>query len=87
MKKLYRKLLIKLGYRNWVPIISRYTSFNTRNIIYECTWTGERKVIDTYRSYGSAFPIPTTMLIDFKTFDAILNGAKFWRSAHSVYLK
>lgn len=87
MKKLYRKLLIKLGYRNWKPIISQYVSFGTRDIIYECEWTKQKKVIRVRRNFGDGFPIPTTMLIDNKTFNAILNGAKFWRTEHSVYLR
>jgi hypothetical protein len=84
MKNLYRKLLIKLGYKDWQPIISRYIGFNTRDIIYECSLTGERKSVRTFRSFGSAFPIPTTMNIDGYEYDIILNGGSFERTAHGI---
>jgi hypothetical protein len=52
------------------PIVSKYVSFNKRDIIYECK-CGKRKIIRVYRTFGIAFPIKTTNFItkeEFKKF-------------------
>lgn len=55
------------------PIISMYSSFNTRNIIYECR-CGKRKSYRIYRPFGEAFPIETTNFLTFKEFKEIENA-------------
>ena len=44
------------------PIVSMYISFNTRDIVYECS-CGERKIIREYRDFSDPFPIETSMNI------------------------
>ena len=39
-----------------------YISFNTRDIVYECS-CGERKIIREYRDFSDPFPIETSMNI------------------------
>jgi hypothetical protein len=85
--ELLKRILIKFGYRNWKPIISMYVSFNVRDIIYECSYTKERKCVRERRNYGDAFTIPTTNFIDYKTFKEVLNGSDYFRIGESVFLK
>jgi len=54
------------------PIISMYTSFSYRDIIYECG-CGERKCYHVYKDFGDAFPINTTNLLTQKEFNKYLN--------------
>jgi hypothetical protein len=56
------------------PIVSRYVSFNTRKIIYQCK-CGKRKVIKVF-SPNYPFPIQTATLITNKEFNNILNGGE-----------
>lgn len=44
------------------PIASQYVSFNSRDIIFECS-CGKRKMERVQRDYGDAFPIQTTHFI------------------------
>jgi hypothetical protein len=52
------------------PIVSRYISFNTRDIVYECR-CGKRKIERVYRSFSSPFPIETTLFITNKEIQKI----------------
>ena len=52
------------------PIVSRYISFNTRSIVYECR-CGERKIKRVYCSFDSPFPIETTIFISNKEIQKI----------------
>lgn len=54
------------------PIVSRYISFNTRDIVYECK-CGRRKIIRIYRAFDVPFPIKTTHFITMKELEAIAN--------------
>lgn len=59
---------------NWEPKLSRYISFNSRDILYECK-CGKRKIENVYRDFDTPFPIETTMMITHKEMqDALLNG-------------
>lgn len=40
------------------PIASRYISFNTRDIVYECS-CGKRKLERVFKSFSDPFPIET----------------------------
>ena len=55
------------------PIHSRYWTFGSRKIIYECR-CGCRQSYDVRRNFGDAFPIPTSMNDDCKMFKNILNN-------------
>jgi len=44
------------------PIVSKYVSFNTRYIVYECR-CGKRKIIRDFRTFDIPFPIQTTNFI------------------------
>lgn len=57
------------------PIISRYVSFSTRDIIYECK-CGNRKVFREYRDFSDPFPIETSMIESQKEFESYLNKNK-----------
>ena len=59
---------------NWKPKLSRYISFNTRDILYECKcW--KRKIETVSRDFDTPFPIETAMMITHKEMqDALLNG-------------
>jgi hypothetical protein len=50
------------------PIISRYISFNTRDIIYECT-CGKRVIKRDTRAFSDPFPIPTNPLLSQRDFE------------------
>lgn len=54
------------------PIVSRYISFNTRDIVYECS-CGKREIIRVYRFFGESFPIQTTHHITHKELQEIQN--------------
>lgn len=54
------------------PIVSRYISFNTRDIVYECR-CGKRKIIRDYRPFDMPFPIETTNLITHQELEKIAN--------------
>lgn len=54
------------------PIISRYVSFNTRDIVYECR-CGQRKIIHEYRPFDDPFPIKTTPFITNQDLEKIAN--------------
>ena len=57
------------------PIVSRYISFNKRDIIYQCR-CGKRKSYSIYREFGSSFPIETKILLSKQEYLDILNGCK-----------
>ena len=54
------------------PLVSKYTSFNTRDIVFECR-CGKRKIINVYRSFGNSFPIETTNFITNQEIKKIAN--------------
>jgi len=54
------------------PIVSKYLSFNHRNIIYECKCGKRKNFIVGGANYN--FPIATANLITNKEFNDILNG-------------
>ena len=59
---------------NWKPKLSRYVSFNSRDILYECN-CGKRKIENVYLDFGVLFPIETTMMITNKEMQyALLKG-------------
>ena len=68
--KKYFKL--KHSHKHNTPICSRYVSFHTRDIIFECD-CGERISKRIYREFSSPFPIETTSLITMRQFNLILN--------------
>ena len=57
------------------PIISRYVSFNCRDIIYECD-CGKRQVVRICIEFGESFPTTTTPLITHEEFLKYLNNNK-----------
>ncbi len=70
---LIRKLINNTHLHNFnKPIVSRYVSFNTRDIIYECK-CGKRQIFRIYRQYGDAFPIETSNLLTNKELESYLN--------------
>lgn len=69
MDKIFKLLHIHIHIN---PIVSRYISFNTRDIIYECR-CGDRCKRRVYRAYGDAFPIFTGSL-NSKQFNEVLNN-------------
>lgn len=54
------------------PIASRYVSFNTRDIVYECK-CGDRKIIKFHKQEDDFFPIPTNHLITHSHLEKIAN--------------
>lgn len=75
MKKLISKLIPH--FHNFkTPIVSRYVSFNTRDIIYECS-CGKRKSFEITTDFGESFPIPTSSFMSHADFEKILKGAQF----------
>ena len=61
--KWLEKLFKKIHFCTFsIPIVSRYISFNYRDIVYECK-CGQRKIIRTHTPYGKPFPIQTTNFI------------------------
>lgn len=71
-------------HRYTTPIVSMYKSFNTRNIIWECS-CGGRKSIEEY-SPNRRFAIPTDS-ITYKEFKAIVDGAEYYKIGTIVLLK
>lgn len=55
------------------PIVSMYVSFNTRNIIYQCS-CGNKKAELVHRPIDKSFPIETTNFITNEEFLKILNN-------------
>ena len=60
------------------PIVSKYRTFEARDIIYQCK-CGKRKCKTVKRTYEDKrdFPIDTTMITE-KEFDIILAGGDNW---------
>lgn len=54
------------------PIVSKYVSFNYRDIVYECR-CGSRKIFRVYTPYGKPFPIQTTNFLTQKELEQIAN--------------
>jgi len=61
------------------PIVSKYVTFNSRDIIYQCK-CGKRRCKTVIRTYEDKrdFPIDTTIMITEKEFDIILAGGDNW---------
>lgn len=63
-----------LHIHKWNPKLSRYISFHTRDILYECK-CGKRKIETVYRSFDKPFPIETAMNLTHKEMqDALSSG-------------
>ena len=58
-------------------IVSKYVSFSTRDIIYQCK-CGKRRCKRVTKAFEANFPIQTTNLISDKEFDHILAGGNNW---------
>jgi len=69
----------------WKPIVSMYCGFTTREIIYQ-NWFGKRIVKKVYAPFSTDFPIQTDF-IDHKTFQRILDGAKYIRMGTMIFLE
>jgi len=76
IKNWIKKISEKLHIHNFSkPIVSRYVSFNTRDIVYECG-CGKREIVRTHQPFGTPFPIATTMNITQKEIEKIANNRK-----------
>jgi hypothetical protein len=65
---------------NWTPKLSRYISFSSRDILYECS-CGKRKINKVVRDFDTPFPIETTMLMTKKEMqNALLKGVEDYRN-------
>ena len=53
------------------PIVSKYVSFNTRDIVYKCK-CGKGIIQRIYTPYERPFPIPTTNFITRKDLEKYL---------------
>ena len=54
------------------PIVSKYISFNVRNIIFECRCS-QRKLRKEVRTFNESFSMPTTHFITTKEMNEFLN--------------
>ena len=76
----------KISYHKFdTPIVSRYVSFNVRDIIYECK-CGKRQNVKVYAPTDKPFPIETHS-VSWKDFSDILEGSKFKIVGHVVMKK
>lgn len=77
MNRIKQWILYGVIYRlfpNYKPILSRYISFGTRQILYESR-TGRRKLVMVRRSFDEPFPIETTLFLTYKEMhNALKNG-------------
>jgi len=53
------------------PVVSKYVSFHTRDIIYECK-CGDRKIFRRTFEFSEKMPIKTAMIITEKEFQSLL---------------
>ena len=72
LKKIIEKIHVCIFSK---PIVSKYSTFNSRDIIYECR-CGKRKSVNVYRNFGDSFPIETTNFLTEKDFKEILCNEK-----------
>lgn len=73
---IYKKIIEKIHVCIFSkPILSKYSTFNSRDIIYECR-CGKRKVVNVYRNFGDYFPIETKNFLTDKEFKEILCNVK-----------
>ena len=80
MGNFIKKIRAALHTHNYdTPILSMYWTFNTRRIIYQCKCGGRKEYFVTI-PYGSPLPIQTSMNIDSKKFEAVLNANNFTRA-------
>ena len=68
------------------PIVSKYVSFSSRNIIYQCK-CGHRKSTKIFRIFGEEFPIETSTFLDDDEFERILNGSDVEETLQGKYNK
>jgi hypothetical protein len=77
MNRIKQWILYGVIYRlfpNYKPILSRYISFGSRDILYESR-TGHRKIVRVYRDFDEPFPIETTHSLTHKDMqEALKNG-------------
>lgn len=77
MNRIKQWILYGVIYRlfpNYKPILSRYISFGTREILYESK-AGKRKLIMVHRGFSEPFPIETTNFLTYKEMqEALKNG-------------
>jgi hypothetical protein len=66
------------------PVLSRYISFNQRDILYECR-CGKKICKRVQRNYGSAFPIETTICLTKREFDEVLNNPLPYNNELSIF--
>lgn len=64
----------KVHVHDYKPIISRYVSFNSRDIMYECTKCYHKKHQYISRPFDISFPIETTAFISYNEFNDILKS-------------
>jgi hypothetical protein len=55
------------------PILSKYVTFNERDIIFKCR-CGKKKIKRVYAAFSEPFPIETTNFISDKDFKKIANN-------------
>jgi redox-regulated HSP33 family molecular chaperone len=74
MIKIY-KSIIKYFHRCYhdKPIIARYRTFSSRDIIFECR-CGHRQIERVIREYGDPFPIEPTNYLTHREFESYLNN-------------
>jgi len=57
------------------PIASSYVSFNTRDILFECS-CGKRNIETVIKAFDSSFPIQTTMFLSRKDIERMRDNAE-----------
>ena len=55
------------------PIVSRYSGFNTRDIIYECR-CGCKKLVEVSKGFSSPFPSEIDYMVTESNFNSILKS-------------
>ena len=58
---------------NFKPILSRYITFTSRDIIYECK-CGKKEERNVRKAYGDPFPIETSVMLTRKDYIKALNS-------------
>lgn len=76
MKTLVNKLKRSIHIHSYRPIVSKYVSFNSRDIIYECSKCYHKEHQTVTNHFGDPFPIPTNNLLTDKEFNDILKSDK-----------
>ncbi len=66
-----------------IPVISRYRTFNYRDVIYECSKCGHRKIKEDIPGEWILPYLETADILSQKKFEEYLTNDKYWTNSET----